>query len=424
MKRHTIFYYPYGSFQDAQAPLLKATAVYFDKLYILDPEKATGGSIGIGEVNNDIKLLEQKGLLERVAPEEVLHADTIEHAIAEAVRADVRDTKFIELCESSGRAHYWTLALAKVPHDLRNDPKFQPLDASMKNLLGGLPSALGYTKKVSSQIYDETEWAQALSEGYPTETVIEPLIKVYDEVRASSGQKIEYRYAEYPLVLGEAIMVNHALFASLLHKGATPLTDDPFHHEVLKLKMKRARSIPAIRQLLEDRAAKENVLALSTLTDTQLNLPSLSPQLHLDDILEYREKHAGELQQARERMAWLARQLEQTPWTKAFEAEIEHKAIPGIAKELGEVKKARDSWLNSKRGSLALKAAGITVGVASTIVSLIVTPSPLLPVTLGLVGSALIPGLGVFQDWIQGKKEAGANGLHYFLKLEAAKRDG
>jgi len=37
MSPHTPFYYPYNSFQDRQAPLLKAAALYFDKLVILDP---------------------------------------------------------------------------------------------------------------------------------------------------------------------------------------------------------------------------------------------------------------------------------------------------------------------------------------------------------------------------------------------------
>ncbi|NIP23698.1 MAG: hypothetical protein GWN67_06305 [Phycisphaerae bacterium] len=40
MNEHSIFYYPYASFRDDQVPLLKAVALYFDKLYILDPFKA------------------------------------------------------------------------------------------------------------------------------------------------------------------------------------------------------------------------------------------------------------------------------------------------------------------------------------------------------------------------------------------------
>jgi hypothetical protein len=56
MNPHTVFYYPYGSFQDRQTPLLKAAALYLDKLYILDPEKASSGTIGAVEVADDVRL--------------------------------------------------------------------------------------------------------------------------------------------------------------------------------------------------------------------------------------------------------------------------------------------------------------------------------------------------------------------------------
>ena len=61
MTEHNLFYYPYASFTNAQAPLLKVAAIYFDKIYILDPEKANSGSIGIGNVASDVDLLEREG---------------------------------------------------------------------------------------------------------------------------------------------------------------------------------------------------------------------------------------------------------------------------------------------------------------------------------------------------------------------------
>jgi hypothetical protein len=47
MIEHNLFYYPYASFTNAQLPLLKVAALYFDKLVILDPVGAswnTGGA--------------------------------------------------------------------------------------------------------------------------------------------------------------------------------------------------------------------------------------------------------------------------------------------------------------------------------------------------------------------------------------------
>ena len=46
MTEHNLFYYPYASFTNAQLPLLKVAALYFDKLYLLDPVCASWDTIG------------------------------------------------------------------------------------------------------------------------------------------------------------------------------------------------------------------------------------------------------------------------------------------------------------------------------------------------------------------------------------------
>jgi hypothetical protein len=51
MNEHNIFYYPYASVRNDQAPLLKAAALYFDKLYILDPAGASCGITDKGAYN-------------------------------------------------------------------------------------------------------------------------------------------------------------------------------------------------------------------------------------------------------------------------------------------------------------------------------------------------------------------------------------
>ena len=37
MNEHSIFYFPYASFTNAQLPLMKVAALYFDKLVIVGP---------------------------------------------------------------------------------------------------------------------------------------------------------------------------------------------------------------------------------------------------------------------------------------------------------------------------------------------------------------------------------------------------
>ncbi len=56
--------------------------------------------------------------------------------------------------------------------------------------------------------------------------------QVFDEYREGNGGTLEYRYAFFPLALGEAITMNHALFTGLLHSGTTPITVDSFHGRV------------------------------------------------------------------------------------------------------------------------------------------------------------------------------------------------
>ena len=396
MNDHTIFYYPYASFTDSQAPLLKAVALFFDKLYILDPEKASGGMIGAGPVAKDVALLESVGILERVAPEEVLH--DYEKEITDAISADMLDPEFTNLCDSPGLPSLWQLALAKVPEGIRHDPKFQPIDDSMKNTLGGIASELSVAE--------------------------------YDEYRESSLGSIEYRYVDFPLKVGESIMLNHALFGALLHTDATPLTDDMFHNRVLDLKMNRAIQIPAIRKVLEDisrrRKLSTDLLAATTLMDKQLDLPMLSPNLPLEAVLEYRHDHNDDLQRTRERLGWLARRIKEEPWSGDFRSQLEDEVIPNIADELKECEKARTEWLKSERGRKVLNAAGILIEVATVIIPFVLKATPLAPVeitmgALGIAGGAAIPGLGWLLDWRDGKKTAHENGLHYLLDLKGTR---
>ncbi|HXJ93802.1 MAG TPA: hypothetical protein VMT20_13200 [Terriglobia bacterium] len=442
MESHQIFYYPYGSFRDTQAPLLKAAALYFDRLSILDPEKASGGGIGAVEVAADVKLLEQEGVLVRIAPEEVLQK--YEGAIAAAVRADLEDSEFVQLCEASGKAKSWTLALAKVPREIRENPAHQdylrrePEDQAMQRLMGELPRSLAGSLAQQRfreaygdpEVYDETDTDAIISQHSKfvryresEEARLASEMKVYDETQPGEGEIIEYRYADYPLALGESIMINHALFAGLLHAGAAPLTDDPFHNQVLKLKMKRAQQIPEVRQILQDRAKqrslKQSLLAAGALTDRDITLPAISSRIPLPDILEYRHQHRSELEQARGRLAQLARKIRETPWTDEFEAELDAEAIPGVIEDINACRKARDAWANA-RGSLLLKSLGFVATGAAATLTLMFSATPLLPVAvsiglLGMIGSSIIPGFGAIADWKSGKKTT-ENGLHYLLR--------
>ncbi len=408
MNNHNLFYYPYASFADQQLPLLKVAALYFDKLYLLDPVEASWGTIGTGGFARDaVMQLRDAGILEIITPATVLQ--TYEADIAEAIRRDMASPDFLSLCDNHVRAKgkpRWLLSLAKVPQDLQ-------ADQMMRQLMGDF--ARDVARRTS---YDASDNERATEYGQYSETG-----RSFDEFCEGYTGSVEYRYADFPLALGEAIMMNHALFAGLMHSGATPITDDPFHSRALALKLRRVLEEPAIEQAVNERARtrqlKADQLAAIALMDEQLALPILSPDVPLAEILEYRSKHDADLQQAREKLARMARRIEAEPWSDAFAKELEHRTIPDLVEELEKVGKVRDSWLNGERGRQVLKAAGVVAGAATAILAIVtapVTPVALVSAGLGLVAGTVIPGGEWLLDWSSGKKAAQENGLHYLLK--------
>jgi hypothetical protein len=432
MADYTLFYYPYASFTDAQLPLLKVAALYFDKLVLLDPVGASWDTVGADyQAREAVRQLKDAGILEIVTPATVLAK--YEDQIAAAVRQDMGDPEFLELCENQSRAsgkQRWTLSLAKVPQDLQTDQ-------TMRHLMGDF--ARDVASKTAYAADDYIEHIEALSslpgnnqpipynltERAATYRRYAESGQAYDESREGyRGDTVEYRYADFPLALGEAIMMNHALFAGLLHAGATPITDDPFHNLALTHKLQRTVKDPAIRQIVNDRARARQIkietVATTTLTDAQLNLPVLNPQLPIEEVLKYRQKHKDALGQARETLGWMARRIENEPWSEDFARELERKMIPDIARNLIEARKARDAWLNSESGRLALSAARITVGAAVAVLALFavpVTPVALATAGLSLVSGVAIPGAEWLLELREGKKSVQENGLHFLLGL-------
>lgn len=424
MTEHNLFYYPYASFNNAQLPLLKVAALYFDKLVILDPVGASWDTIGADfRVRDTVILLKDAGILEVVSPATVLAKYEVQ--LTEAIRRDVGNDEFLAVCDAHAREsgkQRWTLSLAKVPKDVQTDQ-------IMRHLIGDLAQdvlrrhtwAMGRADEYEQ--YDETEVGAIIDQTRCLHPQI-PEFPVYDEYREGyDGNGVEYRYADFPLALGEAIMLNHALFTGLLHAGATPLTDESFHSKLLDLKLRHAQDIPAVRQALEDRTRRSQIkaddLVFAALQDHRLNLPVLNPELSLENILEYRRKHADALAEARETLGIMAQGIKTEPWTEAFRDELENGPLKDLRQKLVDVRKARDSWLRSKRGKLALSAAGI--GVAAATVTLTLMIAPITPIALATAGLSLatgfaIPGAEWLIDWRDGKKTMQENGLHYLLR--------
>ena len=129
MTEHNLFYYPYASFTNAQLPLLKVVALWFDKLVTLDPVDASWDTVGADHIARDaVWQLKDAGILKIVAPATVLAK--YEQPIAAAISRDMGGHEFLDLCDAQGRTsgkQRWTLSLTKVFKDVQTGQKMRYL---------------------------------------------------------------------------------------------------------------------------------------------------------------------------------------------------------------------------------------------------------------------------------------------------------
>jgi hypothetical protein len=409
-----LFYYPYAEPLKRHRELFRMVALYFDKLCLLDPEKANGGAIGAGEMASEASLLEGEGLLERLQPAEMIR--DYGSVIADGVRRDLADSLYLNLCEREGgdRPQAWTVAIEKVPAELRQDPRYQPLDRATQSFMGKTVPEVVREVGTEAERYQEagvTGFVSAV-EGSGA------LQHVYDETRGEPGDTREYRYVDYPLPLGESIMLNHALAGSALHADAAPVTDDRFHHEMLQYKLGQARG--AVADALHERARRRGfahaVAASQALVDPELDLPAFSPDVPLEAVLDYRMEHSDELDEVRRLLSRMSQRLRGDPWTPEFAEEIEHDLLPELGEALDEARAKRDAWARRGRGKRMLDGVGLGAGAASTGLALALAPTPLLPVSIGLAALGFgANAAGLRNDYVEGRAEA-ESGLTYLIR--------
>ena len=378
MNPHSVFYYPYATLGKQQKPLLNAAALYFDKIYILDPDKANWDGIGLSPLDEELKLLQEANILERITPEEILVK--YEASITNSIEADLRNQEFLDICKNYTHKRYWTLALSKIPENLQQDQTVQ-------NFM-----------RTSANRYVEKE--------------------VYDEYRLG----YEYRYADFPLEVGEAIMINHALHGGLLHTKATPITDDTFHNMVLNLKIEQIREIPKFKEIFDDMARvrdiKRNIMAIQTLTDRDLGIIT---DLPMESLLKCRTDNKKDLKKFRDKLGWLSREVVDKPWTDEFSDKLYSETIPEINDELKDIEKQVSDYIREERAKLIRRGIGLTAGTIVAVLSF--SFSPLIPIAIAIGASSLvkdvaIPGLDWYDDWKQGKQIGNNNGLSYLLKIK------
>lgn len=407
MTAHKLFYYPYASFTNQQLPLLKVAALYFDKLIILDPDGASSAPMGGDDaVRKVIAPLRDAGILDVVTPADVLAK--YDGPLMDAIRRDMADPTFLDLCDAHAQAttrRRWTLALAKVPRQLQTDQ-------AMRYLMGDFAREVArdagqFRERTGAHPGEFYEYAE------------------FDAHRETDGGGGAYRCADFPLALGEAIMMNHALFTGLLHAGATPITDDPFHGRILAHKLQRVvAQEPLIRDAIAGRPVQRDLKAGTFVGNAlrEVNLPILDTRVPLDEVLEYRHKNPDALARVRATLGLMARRIEAEPWSDEFAREIDTRTIPDLLVQLDEARKARDAWLGTGGTRNRLTATGIAAGAAVAVLTLVTapaTPVDLAIAGLGVVAGGVIPGAEWLLDWRDGKKTIRENGLHYLLGVPA-----
>jgi hypothetical protein len=98
MTEHSLFYYPYASFTNAQLPLFKVAAMYFDIVVILDLVCVSWAIIGADYHARDaVRQLQDAGILQKVTQADVL----VKYAgpITVSIRWDMHALGF-RLCRS------------------------------------------------------------------------------------------------------------------------------------------------------------------------------------------------------------------------------------------------------------------------------------------------------------------------------------
>jgi len=426
-RRHSLFYYPYATFRADQVALLQAAALYFDKLYILDPwEASSERDVDRREpalIAPGAELLASNGILELIKPSAVL--GRFEQPMVDAIHRDLGDRDFVELCRRESGARSWSLALAKVPESLETGERGAE-DKAMQRILRGphgkVENPLGRFEYGEgdplSVVIDEGErWGQAQREA-EAKAATDVYDEVwYEDVWGETSRTIEYRAASYPVEVGESIMLNHAIFASLGLTGATPVTDDRFHQQALTHKLQRALTSPGVAEFVDADSVRANMLALAALTDAELERPAMAVEIPLEQVLAYRESHRPELDAAREAIAWLAREIEPAPLDGNFAETIKRKSIPEVRKKLKEAEAAQRSWLKKRKGAL-YKLTGLSAGQLAAVIGLAFAAMPPLAVAAAGIAGAVAAGAGALpaiQTLRRGSRDQAE--LQYFIEL-------
>ncbi len=368
-------YYPYATITSAET--LKKSLLYFDNIYIIDPEKASAHTKSKSTHTIEIQELIQTKIVKPISPLKLI--TKYDSVISESVIADLNDQNFIKFCQSTG-VDSWTISTAKVPSAIQ--------DSTFRKYLVNFP-----------QLYEAGIF---VGEGpYPY-----PFLR---ERHHERRRRFEiYRDVEMPFEVGESIMINHALSASAEYRLAL-ITDDLIHHQALIYKYNRLKDNKILKKILEDYGLIKDVkIAMTSKKILDLTLPSME-QVQLNKILDFKRKHRKELDRFRTHMGALTTELQGNFWDEDFESKVRDMVDAKIKPAVQEIEDASKSFgetlADRARGALRI------TGVPIILTALIGIPLPLI-----LGAAAGIVTLDEYLDRYQKRRTREKNGVAYLFE--------
>jgi hypothetical protein len=421
MSGHNIFYYPYASIEDVG--MLKRALLYFDKIVLLDPSRATTEDLTLKPSTEWDCAVGKLGsaIIERIEPHENIGDDY--KVIADNVQQDLDSEEFWDLCGPYCTSQ-WLIASSKIPDDFERDTRLRQLLIGLPNYVQSAPHAMPAILEAMKErrfVEERVPLREALREvgpgfGPDRQHAYRSLAQVAEERAQIADQPLEYRLVPLPFPIGESLMVNHVLRIMEQRPDVVPFTDDKLHDQFLRWKYTQLAQRRVTRSLLQDadlirRTAQANLTAVRVLT---FELPDMT-QASFDQILELREHRQPELEAFRTRMQKLAADIERNYWEDSFAAEVARCVAQEIDPELNSVKASFASLKGAKWRWLTDAGTGL-MSLSST--PLVFSVLPGMPIGLIIALAGGMYALDSFLDTRKAKAEHRRNGVTFLLHAQ------
>ena len=215
--------------------------------------------------------------------------------------------------------------------------------------------------------------------------------------------------------LGESILLNHAIFASM-DKKLTPFTDELEHSRLLNHKMQRNFELMK-DYLLEEGYIddiKQNLLAKKVL---EINLSGIEG-VSYSDILDFRDDNKKELKSFRIEMGKMSTSISSNPWTSEFDSELAQIVKSKIEPKVQDLENQTSEFKDNMIVKYGKKAIPVAITLGATVYAGV-------PLSLAVVGTTLFDKFvkgddniigSILNDWKDWRHQS-RNSLTYLMNL-------